>query len=474
MAIRRRFVFWWMLLVMLLTLAVGVRFQVFALEQIDKELKEYDVLLDVLNTVSRNYVEPDNAGKDKLLKGAIRGIMSTLDPYSVFLPPQEKEDLDIETKGKFMGLGIRIAVMNGWLTVESPIPNTPAFRMGILSGDKIIRINGKSTRGMSAEDAVKVLRGPKGSKVSITILRQAEGEPIDFTIVRDEIHLPVIDYKMMPANIGYIRLFEFMENAAESLETALRELEEQGMEALVLDLRFNTGGLLDESVKVAGKFLEADTPIVSTRARNPADETVYMSKERQPRTEYPMVLMVNQASASASEIVAGALQDNGRAVIIGPAGTHTFGKASVQSIIELKFGNAIKLTTAKYFTPNGRSIQDEGIAPDYGVEISQNEQRLVMSRNLIGTIPDSATSELEGSIEKAQNDVSDLSTEDRLNEMLESYQEDVPSVTPDSDVISAEEVFTKEEKAKEVGHDTELMQALRVLRAGMIFSKKMD
>lgn len=482
---RRGLVFWWMACSVLVCLTVGTYTRLSAFAQIDQELREYDVLLDVLNTVSRDYVDPDQSKKDKLLQGAIQGMMNTLDPYSVFLPPKEKEDLDIQTKGKFMGVGIRITILNGWLTVESPIPNSPAFRMGILSGDKIIRINGKSTRGLTAEDAVKVLRGPKGTRVTITILRQGAPNPMDFSITRDEIRIPTLEHNMMPAGIGYIRLYEFREDASNLIDAAVRDLESQGMKALALDLRFNTGGLLDEAVKVAGKFLDEGLTVVITRTRNPQDETVYRNAVT-PIQPYPMVLMVNQVSASASEIVAGALQDHGRAVIVGPTGSHTYGKGSVQSIIELKFGNALKLTTAKYFTPNGRSIADEGIVPDIGVDITEEQQRLVMTGDLIGKIPESATAELTGLAfggKSASLDIlepgafSDEEKEKRLQQMLENSETEAPIDSEDPDVITPEEVFTEKQQDSTtdrpvVTYDLELMEALRILRAGMLFRRQ--
>ncbi|HNT33654.1 MAG TPA: S41 family peptidase, partial [bacterium] len=480
----RGLVFWWMVLSLLVCLAVGTYTRLSAFAQIDQELREYDVLLDVLNTVSRDYVDPEQARKDKLLQGAIQGMMNTLDPYSVFLPPKDKEDLDIQTKGKFMGVGIRITILNGWLTVESPIPNSPAFRMGILSGDKIIRINGKSTRGLTAEDAVKVLRGPKGTRVKVTILRKDAPSPMDFSITRDEIRIPTLEHSMMPAGIGYIRLYEFREDASSLIDAAVQDLESQGMKAVVLDLRFNTGGLLDEAVKVAGKFLDEGLTIVVTRTRNPQDETVYRNAVT-PIQPYPMVLLVNQVSASASEIVAGALQDHGRAVIVGPAGSHTYGKGSVQSIIEMKFGNALKLTTAKYFTPNNRSIADEGIIPDIGVDITEEQQRLVMTKDLIGKIPESATAELSGlafggkkdSLEALESGMpSDEEKEKRLQQMLENSESEAPTESEDTDVITAEEVFVEKEQTpadkSNVTYDLELMEALRILRAGMLFSRQ--
>jgi len=478
---RKGLIFWWMVLSLLICAAIGTSTRMSAFAQIDQELKEYDVLLDVLNTVSRDYVDPEKAKKDKLLQGAIQGMMNTLDPYSVFLPPQEKEDLDIQTKGKFMGIGIHIAVMGGWLTVESPIPNSPAFRMGLLSSDKIIRINGKSTRGLTAEDAVKVLRGPKGTDVNVTILRKGEPNPLDFSITRDEIHIPTIEHKMMPAGIGYVRLYEFRENCSTLLDEAIRDLEDHGMKGLILDLRFNTGGLLDEAVKVSGRFVDEGATIVSTRTRDPQDETVYRNTVT-PMNGYPMVLMVNQASASASEIVAGALQDHGRAVIVGPAGAHTYGKGSVQSIMELKFGNALKLTTAKYFTPNGRSIADEGVIPDVGIDITEDQQRAVMTKDLLAKIPASATAELTGVPFSKPGSLEDDSSHDdkekRLQEMLESSESDIRSATEDSDVITPDEVFvereedTQEKDKSGVTYDIELMDALRILRAGMLFSKQ--
>jgi len=315
---------------------------------------------DVLSTVQGSYVEEPNV--DELVNGAIKGMLQTLDPHSSYLTPEMLKQVEVETKGSFGGLGIEIGVKDGVLTVIAPIDDTPAFRAGLQAGDKIIRIESEPTRDMNVMDAVKRLRGEPGTKVTIWVARSGLSELRPFTITRAIIKIKSVKSKAMGDGIGYIKLTQFQQDTDGDLEKALQAMtgEKGGLKGLVLDLRNNPGGLLDQAVKVSDRFIESGL-IVYTDGRIENQKFKYFAHKNGTYAGFPMVVLVNAGSASASEIVAGALQDHGRAILLG---TQTFGKGSVQAIIPLEDGSAIRLTTARYFTPNGRSIQAKGIEPD--------------------------------------------------------------------------------------------------------------
>ncbi len=315
---------------------------------------------DVLSQVQASYVEEPNV--DELINGAIKGMLQTLDPHSSYLTPEMLKQVEVETKGSFGGLGIEIGVKDGVLTVIAPIEDTPAFRAGIQAGDKIVRIENDSTRDMNVMDAVKRLRGEPGTNVTIWIVRDSTSGAKSFTITRDIIKIKSVKSKSLGDGIGYVKLNQFQQDTDEELDKALQAQakEKGGIRGLVLDLRNNPGGLLDQAVKVADKFIESGL-IVYTDGRIENQKFKYFAHKEGTYTGFPIVVLVNAGSASASEIVAGALQDHGRAILLG---TQTFGKGSVQTIIPMEDGSAIRLTTARYYTPNGRSIQAKGIEPD--------------------------------------------------------------------------------------------------------------
>lgn len=321
------------------------------------------VFTEVLSYVEANYVE--EVDPNKLVQGAIRGMLRTLDPHSSFMPPEVYREMQIETEGRFGGLGIEITIRDDILTVVSPIEGTPAFRAGIEPGDQIVKVDGESTKDMSLVDAVKKLRGPEGSAVTISILRKDFAEPKDFTLTRAVIQIKSVRWKKLPDDIGYIKLRSFQKTTADELADALQDLEEQHVRALVLDLRNNPGGLLEQAITVSDEFLEPGKLIVYTKGRLAGQNMKGFSKSERAHTTPFMVILINEGSASASEIVAGALQDLGRATVMG---TQSFGKGSVQTIIPLSDGSGLRLTTAKYFTPKGREIQGKGITPDVIVE----------------------------------------------------------------------------------------------------------
>ncbi len=327
--------------------------------KVNETYEQLKIFASVLDLVQRNYVE--EVDPKKLIYGAVQGMLSSLDPHSSFLRPDDYKELQVETKGSFTGIGIEITLRDGILTVVSPIEGTPAYKAGLRANDKILKINGKSTKDMSLIEAVKVLRGPKGSKVTISIFREGWSELKDVTIVRDVIPIRSVRSRIVDDKYGYIRISTFRNNTTPELKKALKKMEkEHHIEGLIMDLRNNPGGLLDQAVSVADEFLDKGL-IVYTDGRVKDQRMRFSAHPNTHHHDYPIVVLVNEGSASASEIVAGALQDHKRAIILG---TQTFGKGSVQTIIPLEDGSAVRLTTARYYTPSGRSIQAKGIEPD--------------------------------------------------------------------------------------------------------------
>lgn len=326
-----------------------------------KSLKIFNEVLDI---VEKNYVE--EVKQKKLIDEAVNGMIKSLDPHSAYLTPDQYKELQVDTSGTFGGLGIVISMQNDQLTVVSPIEDTPAFKAGLKTGDRIMKIDGQITKGMSIQDAVKKMRGPENTKVTLTILRKDMKEPKDYEIVRAVIKIKSVKHNVYDDNIGYIRISAFQESTVDELKKALQQVngKSKDLKGIVIDVRNNPGGLLDQAVKASDAFLKSGT-IVSTKGRVKAIESKFVAKDDGSEPTCPMVVLVNEGTASASEILSGALQDNGRAIVLGMP---TFGKGSVQTVIPLEDGSALKLTTAKYYTPKGRSIQAEGIKPDIVVE----------------------------------------------------------------------------------------------------------
>ncbi|MFZ5861600.1 MAG: S41 family peptidase [Nitrospirota bacterium] len=312
---------------------------------------------EVLNQVQRNYVE-ETTTRD-VVYGAIRGLLNVLDPHSSFMPPDVYKEMQVDTKGEFGGVGIQIGLKDERLTVIAPIEDTPAFRAGVLAGDKIVKIDGTSTKDMTLMDGVNKMRGAKGTKVTLTLERSGTPEPIDVVLTRETIKVTSTRHKMLEDGIGYVRLTQFQEQSGPDLAKALNALREQKAQSFILDLRNNPGGLLTAAVEVSEQFLPKGKAVVSIKGRHGSAEE-YPAEGAHPILDAPLIVLVNEGSASASEIVAGAMQDWGRAVVVG---TTTFGKGSVQTVIPLSDGSALRLTTAKYYTPKGRSIQNTGITP---------------------------------------------------------------------------------------------------------------
>jgi len=322
------------------------------------------VFSEIISLIESNYVE--TVKSDDMIEGAIRGMVKSLDPHTNYMPPATYKEMQVETTGKFGGLGIEISMRDGVLTVVSPIDDTPAFRAGVKAGDKIIKIDDESTLDMTLQDAVSVLRGETGSPINITIFRDSFKAPKEFTIVRDIIKVRSVVHKRYQKDIGYIKIRSFSKNTSSDLDKALADLEEDGITKLILDVRNNPGGLLNQAVEVTDRFLNRENLIVYTKGRSEEQNMRFTSNDKVAGVNYPLIILVNGGSASASEIVAGALQDLNRAIVLG---TPTFGKGSVQTIIPLTDGSALKLTTARYYTPSGRVIQENGIEPDILVEM---------------------------------------------------------------------------------------------------------
>src|SRR5271170_2600695 len=327
---------------------------------------ELETFANVLAIVQKNYVEP--VSTKQLINGAITGMLASLDPHSAYLTPDLYKDLQIETRGSFGGLGIEITIKNGVLTVVSPIEDTPAYKAGIKPNDQIIKIDNNFTKDMTLTDAVKAMRGPKGSKITLTLHREGVPELFAVPLYRDVIKIKSVKAKDLPSGHDYVRVSTFQEHTDDDVGTALQKFEKEHkgkIKGLVLDLRDDPGGLLNQAVHVADEFLNGGM-IVYTEGRLENQRQKYFAHKKDDFDDYPMVVLVNGGSASASEIVAGALQDHRRAVIVG---TQTFGKGSVQTILPLDDKSALRLTTARYFTPNGRSIQAVGITPDVEVDL---------------------------------------------------------------------------------------------------------
>ena len=341
----------------------------------DKEISEYDYLKflgDSIEKIKTDYVE--HVENKEIVESAINGILSSLDPHSSFLNAKNLEDMKIQTKGVFGGLGIEVTMENGFVKVISPIDDTPAYKAGIKAGDYITHLNKKSVIGLTLDEAVGKMRGPVGSKLKVTIGR-ANMEPFDITIKRDVIKITSVRSRI-EKDVGYVRITTFSEQTNKSTKEAIKKLKKnKNLKGFVLDLRNNPGGLLEQAVYVSDLFLEKGE-IVSTRGRDSENPETYKAKPGDVINGLPLVVLINGGSASASEIVAGALQDHKRAIILG---TQSFGKGSVQTIIPVNPYGALRMTTARYFTPSGRSIQKKGISPDIVVDEAKLEK--VKKRN---------------------------------------------------------------------------------------------
>ena len=387
---KRSFVFGVVLVALLVNLAVGAKIYLgTARAAASDEHAELELFNDTLQKIRKEYVDGTNLTYQQLVYSALKGAVSKLDPHSEFLDADSFQQLQDDTEGQFGGLGLVVAMRGGFVTVVTPMEDTPGFRAGILSGDRIIKIEGKNVDHQPLTDVVKQLRGEPGSAVTITVERPSSGARKAYTLQRAIIQMTMVkdingkkEFPLDQNKIGYVHIIQFAEKTSDELETALGRLKQQGMQGLILDLRYNPGGLLDQAVAVCQKFLPRGQLVVSTEGRHTLEK--YFAKGGGDELKgMPIVILVNLGSASASEIVTGCLQDLHRAVVLGEK---TFGKGSVQTIFPLEDGSALKLTVAKYYTPSHKVIHQQGITPDILVPVTDAEEVALIVKNSPGGI----------------------------------------------------------------------------------------
>ena len=430
---KRKILYCFLGLLLVFNLAVGVKVLTSsaAADSDDAGYENLTVFTRALQLIRQDYVDPNKIGYKDLTYSALRGMLGSLDPHSQFMQPTDFRDMQDETRSEFGGLGIVVSTKDGVITVVSPMEDTPGFRAGILPGDQILRINGTTTEKMSLQDAIDLLRGDPGQKVTLTIFRPSNKETKDYVLQREIIKVASVkDAKILDQSItgnfkiGYLRITQFNEPTAQELAQKLNELQAKGMQALVVDLRYNPGGLLTSAVDVCGLFLPPKTMVVYTEGRDASQRREYdTAKNEKQRSNFPMVLLVNSGSASGSEIVAGALKDLNRAILVGET---TFGKGSVQSVIQLPDGSALRLTTAKYYTPSKQVIHEKGITPNIKASLLPDQERALLLRRRDGPLSpdeqkivneqkdsqlDRAVDALKGVMIYNQNDKSSQATE---------------------------------------------------------------
>ncbi len=399
----------------------------------DSGSDELVMFSEVLAHIQNKYVEEVDI--EELIEGAVRGMIDTLDPHSSFMKKQSYQELKVDTKGEFGGLGIQISVRDHKLVVISPIEDTPAFRAGIKSGDHILEVDGVPTKDMTIMESVEHMRGKKGSDVTLTIVRDSEDtpEPFEVVITRDIIKIKSVRSKTVEPGIGYVRITQFQERTGPDLKEHLDKLKADGMDSLILDLRNNPGGLLTAAVEVSEQFLEDGQMVVYIQGRDGSREE-YNAHSSGKNDDFPVVVLVNNGSASASEIVAGALQDLGRGVVLG---TETFGKGSVQTILPLSNEAGLRLTTAKYYTPSGRSIQNTGITPDILVPFNPNmeisserKHALIREKDLEGRLDNPNGDDVEKDTKKSS--IKDSDKEPTIGS-VGGDEDEGPKLTPEEE-----------------------------------------
>ena len=433
-----------------LTMVVGIGTQRYCSAG-GSDYESIELFTDVLSIVKKSYVE--EVDTKKLIYGAINGMLSSLDPHSSFMPPESYKEMKIDTKGQFGGLGIEISIKEGMLTVISPIEDTPAFKAGIKAGDLILKIDDKYTKDLSIGEAVKRMRGTKGTKVTLSIMREGFEKPKEFPLVRDVIQVKSVKYKTLDDGYAYVRIAQFQEKTDDDLIKALNALRAENggaLKGLVLDVRNDPGGLLDQAVRVAEHFIPQGELIVYTEGREKESKVRYTSRKGTKEPSYPIVVLINSGSASASEIVAGALQDHKRGIVMG---TQSFGKGSVQSLIELSDNTGLRLTTARYYTPSGRSIQAKGITPDIAVD------RLELNE----------TAEKKDSMHIREKDLENH-FEDKQKDKSKDKEKDKEK---DKDKDSTKEKLPLYKTDEQVKNDYQILRALDLLKGWEILKQVM-
>jgi carboxyl-terminal processing protease len=382
-------------------LIVGIRVYqaVGAPEKDESGYSSMAVFARAMQLIRQDYVDQKKTSYDELTQAALKGMLGSLDPHSQFMVMKEFKGMQDDTNSRFGGLGVVVTQRDGNLVIISPMEDTPGFRAGLLPGDQIIKIDGQSTEKMDLNDAIGMLRGEPGQKITLTILRTSTKEVKDFPMIRENIKVASVkDARILPPElggdfkVGYVRITQFNVPTADELSRKLDDLEKQGMQALVLDLRYNPGGLLNAAVDVAGQFLPPKTLVVSTEGRTPSQSRTYRTDEKaKQRPKYPIAVLINNGSASGSEIVAGALKDLNRAILVGET---TFGKGSVQSVIQLQDGSALRLTTAKYYTPSKQVIHEHGVSPTIRATLTPEQERMLQMQRRDEILDEAAREEL--------------------------------------------------------------------------------
>jgi len=403
--LKKRVLFIWLFIFIVASAGIFIgRWSVTSVSAEGEGYEELRSFTEVMSMVKKYYVE--EVKQKDLVNGAIKGMLNSLDPHSSFMTPEAYKEMQVDTKGEFGGLGIQIGMKENLLTVIAPIDDTPAYKAGIKAGDKIVKINNESTKDMNLQDAVTKMRGAPKTPVTLSIFREGWKDTKDFTIVRDVIKIKSIKSKVLENNIGYIKLSQFQEQTSDDLAAAIRQLNDAKVNSLILDLRNDPGGLLNSAIDVTSQFLPKGKLVVYTKTRSGEKSEFFTSGDNAFLPQ--MIVLVNQGSASASEIVAGALKDWNRAVILG---TQTFGKGSVQTVIPLSGGAGLRLTTAKYYTPKGTSIQNTGITPDIIVKLSAKngikEHRVLREKDLEGHLKNEQKDSVPDDEETAPLEVDD-------------------------------------------------------------------
>ncbi|MDI6704415.1 MAG: S41 family peptidase [bacterium] len=456
-----RKVLWITAIVLILNLSLGRNLAFVANDE--ETYQSLEIFSDALTKIKENFVDPEKTHSRNLIYGAIKGMVEELDdPYTRFMTPEVYREMKVETKGEFGGLGIVITIKEGKLTVISPIEGTPAYRIGIKAGDIITHIEGEETKDITLFEAVHKLRGPKGTKVTITVKREGEEDLLDFTIIRDIIEIESVKYSTINKDIGYVRITTFNQNTHHELKEALSKLEKEEIKNLIIDLRNNPGGLLSSAVSVSDMFIKKGT-IVSTKGRIESQNRVYYAREEGTFPNYPLVVLINKGSASGSEIVAGAIKDLGRGVILGE---RSFGKGSVQTVLSLPDESGLVLSTARYYTPNGTSIHEKGIDPHIIVEgpkFSEEEKKMLKKLEKGGYIKEFA---------KGHPNY----TEDELDDFLTSLKE--KEIKLDQTLIKSlinkeiRRIKNEAEPVYELETDPQLKRAVDILVAQKILSSR--
>lgn len=427
--------------------------------------QELRTFTEVFSTIKDQYV--DEVEDETLLKNALQGMISGLDPHSSYLEPQGFDDLKVGTSGEFGGLGIEVTMEDGFVKVVAPIDDTPAQRAGIKAGDLIIRLDDTSVKGMELKDAVAIMRGKVGDPITLTVLREGKDQPFEVEIVRDVIKVPSVRSRILEKGYGYVRITQFQKRTGEQLQDAIEKLEKDNdapLDGLILDLRNNPGGLLNAAVDVASTFLDGGL-VVYTEGRIPSANKKFKARRGEKLKGVPVVIMINGGTASASEIVSGALQDRGRAVITG---TKSFGKGSVQTVLPMQGGAALKLTTARYYTPSGRSIQAEGIVPDIILEDTYQISEISKDKKIEGL----KEKDLVGHLENNSHDEEKPAfSDDTKKDESESPSDKNDSEGKRDDFGKAKEDEKESLKPVKPSEDFQLYESLNLLKGFHIFGK---